>query len=146
MAECSEIEAGGEVRTIKDATARNGVEANAAAIAAINEKIPSDASPSNKMITAAKLEELLPKVTTGTTSEGNHWEKYGNVVKIIIKKQITVGEIDKLPFAPLYNGAATIFYGVQIVGYIDYYTNKNIAFTLPSDHYGYADFTYITNE
>lgn len=32
MAECSEIEAGGEVRTIKDATARQGVAANAAAI------------------------------------------------------------------------------------------------------------------
>ena len=35
MAECSEIEAGGEVRTIKDATARQGVAANAAAIEAL---------------------------------------------------------------------------------------------------------------
>lgn len=39
MAECSEIEAGGEVRTVKDTTARQGVATNAAAIEAINEKI-----------------------------------------------------------------------------------------------------------
>ena len=39
MAECSEIEAGGEVRTIKDATARNGVAANAADIATIKARI-----------------------------------------------------------------------------------------------------------
>ena len=32
MAECSEIEAGGEIRTVKDATARQGVATNAAAI------------------------------------------------------------------------------------------------------------------
>lgn len=35
MAEVSEIEAGGEVRTVKDATARQGVAANAAAIEAL---------------------------------------------------------------------------------------------------------------
>ena len=35
MAEVSEIEAGGEVRTVKDTTARQGVEANAAAIEAL---------------------------------------------------------------------------------------------------------------
>lgn len=39
MAECSEIEAGGEVRTVKDTTARQGVAANATAIEVINEKI-----------------------------------------------------------------------------------------------------------
>lgn len=41
MAECSEIEAGGEVRTIKDATARSGVAANAAAIETINARLNS---------------------------------------------------------------------------------------------------------
>ena len=55
MAECSEIEAGGEVRTIKDATARNGIAANAAAIEEIVAKIPSNASSSNKMITQADI-------------------------------------------------------------------------------------------
>lgn len=39
MAECSEIEAGGEVRTIKDITARQGVVANAAAIEEITEEM-----------------------------------------------------------------------------------------------------------
>lgn len=39
MAECSEIEAGGEVRTIKDATARQGVATNVAAITEINNKV-----------------------------------------------------------------------------------------------------------
>lgn len=39
MTEVSEIEAGGEVRTIKDATARGGVAANAAAIEEITEEM-----------------------------------------------------------------------------------------------------------
>lgn len=55
MAEVSEIEAGGEVRTIKDTTARQGVATNADAIDAINAKIPSNASASNKMATDADL-------------------------------------------------------------------------------------------
>lgn len=62
MAECSEIEAGGEVRTIKDATARNGVAANADAIAAINTKIPANASASNKMATTADLANKQDKI------------------------------------------------------------------------------------
>lgn len=41
MAECSEIEAGGEVRTIKDTTARNGVAENAAAIETIDARLNS---------------------------------------------------------------------------------------------------------
>lgn len=61
MAECSEIEAGGEVRTIKDATARNGVAANAAAIEEINEKIPASASTSNKMVTTLDLSNKMDK-------------------------------------------------------------------------------------
>lgn len=59
MAECSEIEAGGEVRTIKDATARSGVAANAAAIEEIDTKIPTNASSSNKMATAADIVNFL---------------------------------------------------------------------------------------
>lgn len=55
MAEVSEIEAGGEVRTVKDATARQGVVANATAITEINEKIPSTASASNKMATLTDI-------------------------------------------------------------------------------------------
>lgn len=41
MAEVSEIEAGGEVRTVKDATARSGVAANAAAIETISARLNS---------------------------------------------------------------------------------------------------------
>lgn len=59
MAECSEIEAGGEVRTIKDATARSGVATNTTAIEEINTKIPSNASASNKMATASDLSSLI---------------------------------------------------------------------------------------
>ena len=59
MAECSEIEAGGEVRTIKDATARSGVAANAAAIEEIVEKIPSNASSSNKLAAQSDLFDLF---------------------------------------------------------------------------------------
>lgn len=77
MAEVSEIEAGGEVRTIKDATARNGVAANADAIAAINAKIPASASASNKMTTAEDLAakqdkiENLGAIYTGVTAFQN---------------------------------------------------------------------------
>lgn len=59
MAECSEIEAGGEVRTIKDATARSGVAANAAAIEAIKAVIPSTASASNKTTTMTEVKTLF---------------------------------------------------------------------------------------
>lgn len=55
MAEVSEIEAGGEVRTIKDTTARQGVATNTAAIEEINEKIPASASASNKMVTLSEI-------------------------------------------------------------------------------------------
>ena len=61
MTEVSEIEAGGEVRTIKDATARQGVAANAAAIEEINTKIPSNASSSNQMATASDLANKMNK-------------------------------------------------------------------------------------
>lgn len=57
MAEVSEIEAGGEVRTIKDATARNGVEANANAINSIQEVIPSGTTTNNKLVNASQLSD-----------------------------------------------------------------------------------------
>ena len=61
MAEVSEIEAGGEVRTIKDTTARQGVAANAAAIDEIEAVIPSTASISNQLTTASDLANKMDK-------------------------------------------------------------------------------------
>ena len=66
MAECSEIEAGGEVRTIKDATARDGVAANTQAIAAIEGKIPASASSSNKMATNNDISNAMNKLIVRT--------------------------------------------------------------------------------
>ena len=57
MAEVSEIEAGGEVRTIKDATARSGVAANTNAIAGIQEVIPSGTTTNNKLVNASQLSD-----------------------------------------------------------------------------------------
>ena len=59
MTECSEIEAGGEVRTIKDATARQGVATNAAAIDEIKAVIPSSASAANKIATQEDIRPAL---------------------------------------------------------------------------------------
>ena len=64
MAECSEIEAGGEVRTVKDATARQGVAENTNAIEEIIEKIPSTASASNQMLTEAYKKPSTIAVTS----------------------------------------------------------------------------------
>ena len=62
MAECSEIEAGGEIRTIKDTTARQGVATNTTAIEEIIAKIPASASASNQMTTAADLANKQDKI------------------------------------------------------------------------------------
>ena len=70
MAECSEIEAGGEVRTIKDATARNGVATNAAAIAEIEKVIPSTASASNLLITQNEVKTSQRVLLTTKTIPG----------------------------------------------------------------------------
>lgn len=64
MADVSEIEAGGEVRTIKDTTARQGVAANTASIEEIAGKIPTSASASNQMVTASDLASKLSKPST----------------------------------------------------------------------------------
>lgn len=66
MEECSEIEAGGEVRTVKDTTARNGVAANAAAIREINEKIPATASASNQVATKTDVSNAINKLKVRT--------------------------------------------------------------------------------
>lgn len=68
MAECSEIEAGGEVRTIKDTTARQGVTTNATAIAEINKKIPASASTSNQMATTSDLASKMDKPPTSPSA------------------------------------------------------------------------------
>ena len=78
MAECSEIEAGGEVRTIKDATARSGVAANAAAIEEIVAKIPTNASSENKMITAADRASFIKTIYT-TAKTQSDWHNLGNI-------------------------------------------------------------------
>ena len=70
MAECSEIEAGGEVRTIKDATARNGVAANAAAIEDIEAVIPSSASSSNLLATEDEVKTSPKVLLTAKTIPG----------------------------------------------------------------------------
>lgn len=70
MAECSEIEAGGEVRTIKDATARNGVAANAAAIEEIEAVIPSNASSSNLLATEDEVKTSPKVLLTAKTIPG----------------------------------------------------------------------------
>lgn len=70
MAECSEIEAGGEVRTIKDATARNGVAANAAAIEDIEAVIPSNASESNLLATEDEVKTSQKVLLTLKTIPG----------------------------------------------------------------------------
>ena len=72
MAEVSEIEAGGEVRTVKDTTARQGVAANTQAIEEINEKIPTAASASNKLLTKDDLPTIgtvikSAEITTNST-------------------------------------------------------------------------------
>lgn len=82
MAEVSEIEAGGEVRTIKDATARNGVAANAAAIEEINEKIAGLSAGGG----------LLPIVDLGTeyTAELKADIQAGTFKKAVVGGKLTI--------------------------------------------------------
>lgn len=82
MAECSEIEAGGEIRTIKDATARNGVAANAVAIEEIIKEI-------------AKLSPLgakLPIIDLGTeyTAELKADIQAGTFKKAVVGGKLTI--------------------------------------------------------
>lgn len=82
MAECSEIEAGGEVRTIKDATARQGVAANAAAIEEINEE----------MAKVLPLGAMLPIVDLGTayTEELKADIQAGTFKKAVVGGKLTI--------------------------------------------------------
>lgn len=82
MAECSEIEAGGEVRTIKDATARQGVAANAAAIEEITEE----------MAKLLPLGAKLPIVDLGTeyTAELKADIQAGTFKKAVVGGKLTI--------------------------------------------------------
>lgn len=82
MAECSEIEAGGEVRTIKDATARSGVAANAAAIEEII----------NEMAKLPPLGAKLPIIDLGTeyTAELKADIQAGTFKKAVIGGKLTI--------------------------------------------------------
>ena len=82
MAEVSEIEADGEVRTIKDATARSGVAANAAAIEAINKE----------MAKLLPLGAKLPIVDLGTeyTAELKADIQAGTFKKAVVGGKLTI--------------------------------------------------------
>lgn len=80
MAECSEIEAGGEVRTIKDATARSGVAANAAAITAINTLITKMQTPYS----------ITPQKTASVITGNFGCQRIGNVVILTATPEITI--------------------------------------------------------
>lgn len=82
MAEVSEIEAGGEVRTIKDATARQGVAANAAAIEEITNEMARLSSPGSK----------LPIIDLGTeyTAELKADIQAGTFKKAVVGGKLTI--------------------------------------------------------
>ena len=61
MADVSVIDVNGEVRNLKDTQARTDIAANANAIAAINEKIPSNASVANQCVTYSQLKTKWDK-------------------------------------------------------------------------------------
>lgn len=82
MAEVSEIEAGGEVRTIKDTTARSGVAANAAAIEEIT----------NEMAKLLPLGVKLPIIDLGTeyTAELKADIQAGTFKKAVVGGKLTI--------------------------------------------------------
>lgn len=146
MAEVSEIEAGGEVRTIKDATARQGVTINANAIAEINEKIPTSASSLNKMATQNDVTKAKPTFATGVTSDGIRWQRFGKVVTI----QFDGTYVDKqrltLPFAPAENTAMQLWWLYEIRGYADLFTSKELLIHTPQSLPMLGTTTYITRD
>lgn len=87
MADVSEIEAGGEVRTIKDTTARQGVATNVAAIAAINQALVNFVSHEFTNLTGCTLVTDSIKasnfvcqfdLTLRLTVDITGWTKVGN--------------------------------------------------------------------
>ena len=130
MAEVSEIEAGGEVRTVKDTMARQGVAANAAAIAEINEKIPSTASASNKLLTKNDLPTVgtvveSANITTSNTSWTAHtytfpsnlgagkWQLYVKVVSTVTEDILFA--IQETSFGGNVGLAPAPGYGMQVI-------------------------------
>lgn len=98
MAEVSEIEAGGEVRTVKDTTARQGVETNSAAIANVNEKIPASASSSNKLATAADIPNITPLEQSIQTLGSTKLQAGGGIIKISTQFQWLKPEVNAIRY------------------------------------------------
>ena len=146
MAEVSEIEAGGEVRIVKDATARQGVAANANAIAGSNEKIPAAASASNKMATARDVSEVIPTSQTGNPSQKVAWSRWGKVVVLTISGEFTDGQQIDLPFTPLAPNSNILFWGSATVGWMDITVTKKAIIHVVSGPSVFGTITYITSD
>lgn len=146
MAECSEIEAGGEVRTIKDTTARQGVAANATAIEEIVAKIPNTASASNKMATATDVTESIPTSQNGTTSQKVAWSRWGKVVVLKLKGTFTDGEEIDIPFAPPTDNSFLLVWATTIVGWADILPTKKALIHITSGTNAFGSITYITSD
>lgn len=146
MAECSEIEAGGEVRTIKDATARNGVAANADAIAAINAKIPASASSSNQMATATDVSKSIPTSQYEVQSQRVTWTRWGKMVTLKLKGTFTDKEEISIPFAPHTDNSFLLAWATTIVGWADILPSKKALIHITSGTNAFGTITYITKD
>lgn len=146
MAEVSEIEAGGEVRTIKDTTARQGVATNATAIEEIVAKIPASASVSNQMATQSDVVGAKPTYTSGTTPDGIRWQRFGKVVTIQFNDTYTDGQTLTLPFAPAANFPIQLWWIYEIRGYADLFTSKQLLIHTPQALPMIGTATYITTD
>ena len=146
MAEVSEIEAGGEVRTVKDTTARQGVATNAAAIEEIVTKIPASASASNKMATASDVSEAIPTSQTGNPSPNVTWSRWGKVVVLTVSGEFTDGQQIDLPFTPLAPNSNILFWGSTTVGWMDIKVTKKAIIHIVSGSSVFGTITYITSD
>lgn len=79
------IEIDGEGKYIEDTDAREGVATNAAAIEEINAKIPSNASSSNKMLTAADRVSFTKTINIGRLTQSG-WYSFGLITSSDIPK------------------------------------------------------------
>ena len=146
MAEVSEIEAGGEVRTVKDTTARQGVAANSAAITEINEKIPATASASNQMATATDVSKSIPTSQSGTLPNGIKWSRWGKVVTITVTGEFTDGQQLDLPFTPLINTTFMLTWITSLVGWGIINVLKKLELHIVTGPNIYGTITYITSD
>ena len=146
MAEVSEIEAGGEIRTVKDATARQGVAANTAAIEEIIAKIPASASTSNQMATATDVKESIPTSQNGAPSQRVTWSRWGKVVVLKLKGTFTDGEEIDIPFAPHTDNSFLLVWATTIVGWADILPTKKALIHITSGSQAFGSITYITKD